>query len=75
MRLVFSLDRHAAIHYDSVLFLELSSESRKVAIVGSASEVTHEFSLEQGQIQGNSWGYFLPSRQSIDLATTAYITG
>ena len=33
---------------------ECSSGSRKVAIVGSAFEVTHEFSLEQGQIQGNS---------------------
>ena len=38
-----------------LLFIqEFLSGSRKVAIVGSAFEVTHEFSLEQGQIQGNS---------------------
>ena len=42
------------IHRGSVFSQELSSESRKVAIVGAAFEVTHEFSLEQGQIQGNS---------------------
>ena len=54
MRSLLSVDRHAMIHRDSVFFQELSSESRKVAIVGSAFEVTHEFSLEQGQIQDNS---------------------
>ena len=51
---VFSLDRHAVIYRDSVFFQKFSSGSRKVAIVGSAFEVTHEISLEQGQIQGNS---------------------
>ena len=54
MRSVFSLDRHAAIHHDSVFFQELSSESRKVAIVGSAFEVTHEF-------QGDSREVFCPA--------------
>ena len=54
MSSVFSLDRHAVIHRDSVVFQEFSSGSRKVAIVGSAFKVTHEISLEQGQIQGNS---------------------
>ena len=54
MRLFFSVVRHAVIHRDSVFFQELSTESRKVAIVGSTFEVSHEFSLEQGQIQGNS---------------------
>ena len=54
MRSVFSLDRHAVIHRDFCFFQELSSEKRKVATVGSTFEVMHEFSLEQGQIQGNS---------------------
>ena len=35
-------------------FLDLSSASRKFAIVGSAFEVTHEFSLERWHIHGNS---------------------
>ena len=48
VRSVFSLERHAVIHHDSVLFQELSSEPRKVAIVGSAFEVTHVFSSEKG---------------------------
>ena len=47
MRLASSLDRHATIHRGSVLFQELSSASRKNSIVGSAFEVTHEFSLER----------------------------
>ena len=42
------------IRHDSFSFLELSSASRKVAIVGSAFEVTPEFSLERWHIQGNS---------------------
>ena len=41
-------------------FQDFSSESRKVAIVGSAFEVTHESPLEQGQIQGNSGEFFCP---------------
>ena len=48
MSSVFSLDRHAVIHRDSVFF------KNSHLIVGSAFEVTHEFSLEQGKIQGNS---------------------
>ena len=54
MRSVSSLDRHAVIHRDSVSFQDLSSASRNVAIVGSAFEVTHEFSLERQHIKGNS---------------------
>ena len=42
-------------------FQELPSGSRKVAIVGSAFEVTHENSLEQGQIQGNSGDISCPA--------------
>ena len=42
-------------------FQELSSESSNVAIVGSAFEVAHEFSLEPGQIQGNSGECFCPA--------------
>ena len=45
MRSVF-LDRHDVIHRDSVFFQEFSSGSRKVAMVCSAFEVTHEISLE-----------------------------
>ena len=62
MRSVFCLDRHAVIIYrDSVFFSTILSGSRKVAIVGSAFEVTHEFSLEQRQIQGNSGDISCPA--------------
>ena len=58
----FCLDRHAVIIYrDSVFFSTILSGSRKVAIVGSAFEVTHEFSLEQRQIQGNSGDISCPA--------------
>ena len=68
----FSLDRHAVIHHDSVLFRELSSESRKVAMVGSAFEVTHEFSLEKRQIQGISGEFFSVQQTKYRIGNRVY---
>ena len=63
MRSVFSLDRHAVVHRNSVFVQELPSESRKVAMVGSAFEVAHKFLLERAQIQGNSGEVSCPANK------------